>query len=455
MEGTPQGRLVLQLGGGVPQRRHRLLAVGHHLGGLLQEDIQQVAVEFVVGRHRCSGGGRHRDGRGHGLTQIDQGLGTRSAILTHHGLGCLPGGLGNPWLFSQRGLVSDLLQLLTEQRQIHTFLNLGDHTLHASADRLGILLRGFEGGRDRLVAPHEGNQLTLVLVESEHLLGQGWLIVQHVDQETQGAEVVAQLAERAGLPRLGFVHIRVDHLIDDLAHAADSLHRLVQAQHRQHAPHLGELVERDVQPRFFHRVAEELIERLLGFCQRHLQLPDHAAKRLAVAHPAIELLHPGFQRLRRTARQESVQAHRQGLGAFRQLGIGGIEILKGSLQVQRRGGHFHRQLGLDAVGVTDSLLDGTHQGLCQKCAARQQLEQRVGNQSELIGDLTTPAGISTRVERPRLLGGIDALACLQQQRRVVASQGGLRVVHGPQGREVEGITHRLEMLGGPVAGVGL
>src|SRR5699024_9405331 len=125
------------------QHLQRGQAVAHHFAGFLQEDLQEFLVAFVVG-----------GGRGRGLGQRGGGRREIQRRQSRRGRG-------------------------------------------ARRRRSGV-----DGGR-RLVrllggASHEGPQFAVGLVPDEQLLGQRGLVVQHVDQEAERAEVGAQLVESAG-----------------------------------------------------------------------------------------------------------------------------------------------------------------------------------------------------------------------------------------------------------------
>ena len=294
-------------------------------------------------------------------------------------------------------------------------------------------------------AAHEGEQLALLLIENKQLLRQRRLIVEHVHQEAHRAEVVAQLLERAGFASHGLVHLGVKDLVHRVAHACNRAHRLIQAEHGKHATHLPELGHGHVQARFLLGRAEKLIERLLHLAQRDLEFAHHAAHGLAVAHAAVELLHPCVQRLRGLASKHAFEPLGQSQRALGQFGGAGIEVLEGGLQVQGRGGNLHGQFRAHPTGFVHRLVGGLHQGLRQRRAGRVQLEQGVTDQAELIGHLPRAAGIATGVQRPHFLGGMDAFARLRQHGRVVAAQRGLVVVHRRQAAQTKSLAHRGQM----------
>ncbi|MCY1371959.1 hypothetical protein D9M69_591290 [compost metagenome] len=78
-----------------------------------------------------------------------------------------------------------------------------------------------------------------------------------------------------------------------------------------------------------------------------------------------------------------------------------------------------------------------HQGLGQHLAGWMQLEQRVANQAELIGHLTGPTGVTAGIQRPSLLGRIDALARLGEDCRVIAAECGHVVVDRLNGAQTK------------------
>ena len=75
-------------------------------------------------------------------------------------------------------------------------------------------------------------------VVCEQFLGQHGLVTQHIDQEAQGAEIVAQLVKSPRCLRLINFHVVNENVLDALAHVSHSQLRLIQAQYREHAAHL-------------------------------------------------------------------------------------------------------------------------------------------------------------------------------------------------------------------------
>ena len=97
--------------------------------------------------------------------------------------------------------------------------------------------------------PINGLNSPRCVVVHEQLLGQRRLVIEHVDQEAECADVVAELLESAGRVDTLLVDFGDDDLFDRLAHAQDGLRGLVQAQHRQHAAHLRKVAGRVAQRR--------------------------------------------------------------------------------------------------------------------------------------------------------------------------------------------------------------
>ena len=341
VERTAQDRELLQLTGFVAQRLERGQSVAHHFTTFLQEDVAQIVFAIVIGRRADRGHLRHRHRRNARLGQSHQCLGTGHGVAADHGLGRLARGACHTFLFSQRCLVSQRVELFAQFGQVHIVLGAFDHALDVLAQRFSCVLRRKGHRHFRSHPPHERPELARLVVEHKQLLRQRWLVVEHVHEETQGTEVVAQLLEGPGLSGHVLVDFGVQDLLDRRAHAGDGLHRLFKAQHREHAAHLHQLGHCHVQPRLFLRRPEELVQRLLRLAQRHLQFADHAAQRLAIADAAVELLHPRFEGLGRLARQHPLQTLGQQLGAVGQCCIVGIKIVERRFQVQGGGRDLH------------------------------------------------------------------------------------------------------------------
>ena len=232
------------------------------------------------------------------------------------------------------------------------------------------------GRRDRqrhddraLVPAHDGIEPTRRIIKAEHPLGQLRLHAEHVDQKSQSAEVVGQALEqftRAGA--LG-IDLGVGQRIDLVAHAQASQRRLIQAQHGQDATHRRHLARHRDQQLTLARVAEVVVRMTLDLGQAGAQLVHHAAQSLTIRHPAVQLLHPGFQRLGRFAMGDGLDAGGQALhpqGLFRLVERG---VVEGRFHIQHAGGNLHRQRGCRWLAGTQGRHDGALQGLAQHLTA--------------------------------------------------------------------------------------
>ncbi len=442
VEGPTQGGEMLQIPGLGSQMLHRCLAMAHHFARLLQKDVEQIVILIVciALRQRLW---RHR--RRCGLRQFDQGLGSRHCVVVDHRMGRIARGPGHARLLGQRSLIRQVVELLTEIGEIHRVLRTVDHPLHASADGLCLhtgRLCCRAGGQG---AAHQRQQLAQGLVEGKQLFRQRRLVVEHIHQKAERAEVVAQLLEGARLPGHGLVHLRVEDLLHHGAHVGHRLHGLFQAQHRQHAPHLRQLRDGHMEPSLFTGRAEELVERFLSLAQRHLEFSNDAAHGLAIAHSPIQLLHPAVQGSCCFAGQHTFEPRSQRLRTLREFLLRRVEVFERRFQVQRGGGDLHRQLWTHTGRIMRRMVHRLHQSLSQDRAGRVQLEQGVADQAELIHHLACAVEIATREKRPRLLGRIDALARLHQHRGIVASKRRLGVVHRLCVRQPKGLTHRAQL----------
>ena len=191
---------------------------------------------------------------------------------------------------------------------------------------------------------HHGLELALHIVVNKQLLGQHRLIVEHVNQKTQGTEVVAKLLKSSGRPGQLLVHFGHQHLLHAVAHAQHRLGSLIQAQNRKNAAHLRELTGYGGQGRFFLRIAEKYIQGLLQFTERNTQLAHHAAHGLLVTDPPVKLFHPRLQRLGLAAASGRVQTLGQPGRPAGQLGVARIQVFKGRFEVKHGGCHFQREL---------------------------------------------------------------------------------------------------------------
>ena len=177
------------------------------------------------------------------------------------------------------------------------------------------------------------------------------------------------------------------------------------------------------------RVAEEVVEQLLELSQGRPQLAHHAAHGLAVADTAVQLLHPGFQRLSLSALAHAVEPLGQPRGARGQLRIRRVKVFERGFEVEDGSCHFHCQLGPGRACGPRHTIDRGIERLRQPTARRMQFDQRIGHQVELLGDVLDLVGVAAGQRRPGFLGGADPLARLREQHRVETPELAGLVVH--------------------------
>ena len=88
---------------------------------------------------------------------------------------------------------------------------------------------------------HKRPELALFLVVNKELFCQCRLVIQHINQKAQRAQVVTQLIESAGCPGLTLVNFGNQHFFDAVAHAQHGLRSLLQPKNRQDTSHLRQL----------------------------------------------------------------------------------------------------------------------------------------------------------------------------------------------------------------------
>ena len=258
------------------------------------------------------------------------------------------------------------------------------------------------------------------------------LHAEHVDQEPQRAEVAGQAVEHTGLVNTGWIDFGRHQTIDLVAHAQQGVRSVVHAQHREHAAHGRELVGHRNQHIALDRVAEVLVDQLLGFGERRAQFLHHAAHRLPIGDAPVQLFHPRFERVGRAALAHAGQAlgqtfHTQGL-----LGVVELRVFECGLDVEQARRHFHRQrcrrCGAGLLGLGHGLLQFNSEGF----AEREQALERIANERELFREACQAVHLATGDRRPGFLGGGHAFACLSHERWVEAAER----AHGVVGRRV-------------------
>jgi hypothetical protein len=368
-------------------------AVLDHFAGLVEEDVLQV-VFFELGHLGVGQRARAGDLRG-------PAFGLAAELLDGRHLG-LAAGRG------ERGELGGDLRV--------DFLDAEHRFGHGCLLALrGAIVGHAVGG----LAAHERLEFTGFGVEHEQALGQCGLVAQHVDQEAQRAQVVAQRVEAGHF----FGRRGADqHGLDVVAHALHGVRGLFEAEHGEHAAHLHQLRRHGAQQALFGGAAEVLVERFFEFAQVAAQLVDHGAHGLAIAHAAVQVFHPRLERLGMATGAHAFDAAGQLQGAGRELRVARVEVFERGFEVQHRGGDFHRELGVGRLAAAHGGFNGMGQGLHHRQARRMQLLQRLAQLREGVGHLARAGDVAARKRRPHFLGGLDALARLCEHQRIEAAE---------------------------------
>ena len=250
----------------------------------------------------------------------------------------------------------------------------------------------------------------------------------HVDEETQRAQVVSQAVKGSGLDGLVRIDFGLRQGVHIVAHVKCGGRGLVQAQHGQDTPHRRQLCGHRDQHLALGRVAEVLVDLLFDLGQGCAQFLHHAAHGLPVGNTPVELLHPAVQRLRIGTAAHIVDALGQAAHAQGQLGLIEFAVFQRSVQVQDARGHFHRQARRRGLPAGYRLRHGRQQGLRQHIAIGQQLLQRITHQRKLLGQAGHAVHLTAGHGRPRILGHRHAFLGQGQQGRVEATQSRRLVV---------------------------
>jgi len=291
-------------------------------------------------------------------------------------------------------------------------------------------------------ASHQGGQLVFFLIVNKQFFHQRWLVVEHVDQETQGPQVVAQLLVGSCCAHLLIIDLGAEHLLDSALHLQNSPGSLVKAQHRQDAAHLRQLPRHRLQRALVLRIAKEQIKRAFNLGQRDAQFAHHAAHGLLVADPAVQLLHPSFERLGRPAVDDAFKPLGQTGGPDRQLRIGRIQVIEHGFKIKHGSRDFHCQRNIGHLLSVCRGFNGLGQGLRKWFTGGMKFSQRISHQAELVGYLLDFCAFTRAQRRPGILGQNDALARLCQQCGVKAAKLNQFIVHGLETGQAIGKAHR-------------
>ena len=276
--------------------------------------------------------------------------------------------------------------------------------------------------------PHQDAQFTQFLVIDKQLARHGALVAEHVDQEAQSTQTVAQFFEYllAFDIRRNIVGKQTLHCI---AHAQDGQRRLIQPQHREHTPHLCQSPRNSGEWRNILWIPEKLIHGPFGLAQRGAQLTDHAAHGLVVTDTPVKLFHPGFQRLRCAPGTDTVEAARQTPGACHHLLFSRVRFFQRGLQIQHCRGHFHSQGRRRGLSRTRRRIQRLCQCLRQALTVAVELAQGIAHQAELIRRGLELVAITTGQRRPGFGSRRNTLSRLSQNRRIKSAETPRFIVH--------------------------
>ena len=192
---------------------------------------------------------------------------------------------------------------------------------------------------------------------------------------------------------------------------------------------------------FVVRLAEKLVQGFLGLSQRGSKLVHHAAHGLAVADPAVQILHPGFQRFGLATADDMLQALCQPLAAAAHLRLRGVHVFVGRFQIQHRRGNLHGDRCGWGFARADRGINRPCQSPRKLAVFRMQLEHGVAHRAKLVGHDLEPVGVPTGKGRPGLGGAGNALARLHQHGGIKTPKLGRHVVKRPGCVERIGMPH--------------
>ena len=272
MKRAAQGGHIRQIAGVGLQGCDGGLAVANHFAGLFQENIKQLGIVIVQGILRCWRWRSNRMACGGGSSNGFYWFGDNDWRDGGHTDSCCGRRSGNSHCHhrshgshgSRRGRCSHWGQ------QSYG----GHHKRRGQRDGARRVRRRCHGAlglrNGRVDTAHQWLELSTLLVENKQLFGQHGLVAQHVDQEAQRAQVIANFVKCAGRAGSDIIDLGVHNLLNAVAHAQHGLRSVVQPQNGQNTAHLGQPGRYVAQCSFVLRIAEKLVHRLLKLCQRCL-----------------------------------------------------------------------------------------------------------------------------------------------------------------------------------------
>ena len=195
VKGTPQCGLLTQVARIVLQHLDRSQTIDYHLARLFQEDLQQFVLDLRhLRRGWCGRCRSHWQGRRLAACysgQIERNI--RGQRIRLYGSQWLSGGrCGHVRQRRQRTEIGRLAERLLHRKTRHHVRQGNGRPLLQLGRSLFQSIRG-----TRPTLARENAQLAQFLVIHKQLARHGALVAEHVDQEAQGAQAVAQFLEHA------------------------------------------------------------------------------------------------------------------------------------------------------------------------------------------------------------------------------------------------------------------
>ena len=190
--------------------------------------------------------------------------------------------------------------------------------------------------------------------------------------------------------------------------------------------------------------AEKLVHQLFHLAQGRAQLAHHTAHGLAVADSAVQVFHPGFQRLGYAAGLGALQALGQMYSPGCRLPSVSPQLFESRLQIEHSGCHLHGQRGSGRLARGHHRSDDLGQRLGQRRTVRAQLVQRITDQAELVCRRTEFVAVTTGHGRPGFGHGGNTFLGLGQRGGIEAAETAHLVVQRREAVQPEGGAHRLQ-----------
>ena len=351
----------------------RVTGVAEHLARFFEKNLAHLVVlrKLGAGGRRCEVEPHRRadasaqvrrvevdaDRVGRGRNEVDQRF--RELAARGDGVGVRVAGLFESFLRAQHGrgerrlvgslrFVREALKVACDLGDRHVFAHRREREQLRLFDQARLDRRTRRGDTCRcrhihFSAPHHRAQLARFGVVGEQRLRHLRLHAEHVNQETERAEVAGEAIEHAGLRDTLGVELDRNQPVDLVAHAQQRSRGVVHAQHRKHAAHRREVARHRDQQLAFFGSAEVLVDQLLGFGEARSQLLHDAAHGLAVGDAAVEVFHPAFERVGRAAPAHGGKPVGEALHACGLLGVVEVDVIERGFDVEQAGRDLHCQ----------------------------------------------------------------------------------------------------------------